>query len=690
MKVLFFLLIIPILFAFDVAFGASYTTSTETQEGKAEDNGNNNICDGDSVVSDAASVRVRTRATTSSEDCYLAYVEFPIAAIPDASTVTEVNFTFTVSSVVNARTCDYVAVNAQPSVDAIATVFSDILTGTVTLNNDSECTTTGTKSVILGTDFNTYTQNQLPSDYITIGIKHDNITLDASDHYSDITDTSVTIKYLPAIDAVDDLNHVNLSENSLDLTWTQPTLRNNAELRHYLVNFTTPLGDPLTKIEYTNNTFSNVTGLAHGTPYSFRVTGITQGSNLSNITAVNPIIHNVTTTSNTYATPPANLTVNDCYHTCTTQLNLEWLASAMDNINGYRIEHKLNSGSWTTLVSNTSNTNLFYNHTGLNTGDIHRYRVYSMNQTGISTVSNEVAYTTHKLPDAVDDLTAVATSISSVDLSWTSPTHYAVEILGYQINFTTPAGDPQTPLVNNTGSTTVVYEVTGIPIGSESSFRVSAITIHGKNATGNIANATVFSEFTIGEIEIPTESSTPADIRFVRTDIDSTTLNLNVIFPNGAALACDFDYEFANINKTYTGQPFTSYEAGFSNSSFTFTNIDNEIVDVYCWDINNNETDGTFILTQTQFVIMDQVDEFRDGDTWNTQGNFGAFDFITLLVVIISMAGFQKKNTAAGVLISIIVVTVAGVFQIIEPLTIVFGALALVAMVAIGQQRKDD
>lgn len=101
-----------------------------------------------------------------------------------------------------------------------------------------------------------------------------------------------------------------------------------------------------------------------------------------------------------------------------------------------------------------------------------------------------VTYTTTPPPNAVEDLVATAISQTRNDLSWSQPNLNGESLLGYQINFTTPCGTPTTVLVNNTGNSTTTASHTGLTLGTCYSYRVSAWTAGGNNATGNIANAT--------------------------------------------------------------------------------------------------------------------------------------------------------------------------------------------------------
>jgi hypothetical protein len=84
------------------------------------------------------------------------------------------------------------------------------------------------------------------------------------------------------------------------------------------------------------------------------------------------------------------------------------------------------------------------------------------------------------------------------DAAWTAPNLWGT-LLGYQINYTTPAGDPQTIYTSTNPGVTAT--ISGLNPTVEYSFRVAAVTNHGINATGgNIANATASSEIAVGDL----------------------------------------------------------------------------------------------------------------------------------------------------------------------------------------------
>lgn len=313
----------------------------------------------------------------------------------------------------------------------------------------------------------------------------------------------------------------------------------------------------------------------------------------------------------------------------------------------------------------------------------------------VSFVNNAITLTVIYTTQTVNPVTTLTISdveVDSLTLTWVAPTSNGT-IQGYMINNTTPWGNPSTKLSNNTGTTTVTYGVTGLTLDTDYSFRVCAWVATGCNATGGkIANTTTLSfspaNFTIGYFDIDAENPNQIDIDFERIDINSTALRLNVTYPDTWNLACDFTYKYANDNRTYKNPSYITVNSDEREASFLFLNIDNEIVDVYCWDLLNDTQDGDFLITQTNFVLLELLQNFTGGE-YGTEGDFGSIDLITLCIIILSMIGLNRVNESVGAVFSIAMIGGLAVLGLIDLPTIIFAALALVVMLVIGSTRKD-
>lgn len=623
--------------------------------------------------------------------CVRTTLEWDTSTIPDSATVTNVNFRYDVTALYDIRNCDFTGMSvARPSTSGSPLdLWNNIGNSTVYVDNSASCTTIANDKILdLGASADSELQAKLPQDYFAIGIKLDDETRDAGIDYGPIEgggqwELEVTYSTVPPPNAIDDLTYTNLAANTLDLLWTQPNL-NGGNLTNYLINYTKPWGTPQTFLTNTTNTYFNVTGLTFATDYSYRVSALTE----SGYNATGNIL-NITTTSNTYSTPPVLTAFGPS--SALTQIDLQFPGSTMDNINGYRIQREtpINTG-WVNLgTGNTTNTNTFYNNTGLTENIIYNYRVYAMNASGISTASNTYAMTTFHLPDAVDDLTGSATDLSTIDLSWSAPTSYAPAILGYQINGTTPTGEPVDILNSNTGTTTTTATALNLLIGQEYSFRVSAITVHGLNASGNIWNGSTIQTFVIGDLSNPDiTNDDDFSIFFDRTDLNSSAIQLDVTYPNSYNLSCDFDYKYARINQTYSG--LTTVPNGTDNQVATFTliNATGDLVQVRCWDTLTGD-ESKYVITITDFPFLQQVNSLRNGE-YGTFFQIGAFDGVMLVVIFLGMIGLNRTTPIVGIIFVVITTLALSYFGFITYPIIMYPALIMMIVWAFVTTRKDD
>ena len=295
----------------------------------------------------------------------------------------------------------------------------------------------------------------------------------------------------------------------------------------------------------------------------------------------------------------------------------------------------------------------------------------------------------------VSDLTATDVRALAVDLDWSTPAG-SVSPDGYEINYTTPwSSNVATVNVADTNSLTTSATVSGLTGSTQYSFRVGSRLGSFINGSGNVLNITTdvdyTAAFTPGTF---TTNFTGTDIRqifFDRTDISSTSLRLNVTATNTINLACNFYYEFAQTNDTYTNIANTSISSTRDRASFLFNGVDNEVIDVHCWDQYDNSTESRYVITQTNFPFLQVIDNFRNG-TYGTHGMFGAIDFVTMIAVIVSMIGFNRVNETVGMIFGLITLGAMSVLSngsIISWASTFTVGFAVLIMWAISTTRKD-
>jgi len=482
-------------------------------------------------------------------------------------------------------------------------------------------------------------------------------------------------------DAVTLFTIINPTTSTLTLNWTAAITYDSPVTGHKLER-ESPVGGGFSIL---SNNIGNVTnyidtGLSIVTQYNYRITPLSALGNGATAVA------NGTTVTN----PPTNLIVLPD-GISTVNLNMTWIAPIPSTgVNGYKIEREDPvGGGFSVIVANTSSTAVIHQDTGLVIDTFYNYRVSALTPDGSSLPSNTYSQTTFHLPNSVDDLVATPSTLIDIILTWTVPDKLYGYILGYQINHTTPAGDPLTVVIANTGNSAVIFTMTDLDPTVEYSHRVSAITIHGKNITGaNIANATAVSAFVIGNVTLPTVSNpNTIPISFALAIVDSDTKDLTVTYDAAMDLRCNFAYKFARTNTNYTTlteNPLTG-SAVFTN--FTINDPNNDIIDVNCIDTLDSSNTGQYLIMQDTLPFVTQATDFQSG-IFGTSGKFGAFDLVTILVVILSMIGFNRVNPAVGVILMVSMIGALSFYGIITSWTIVLSGLALIVMLAIITVKK--
>ncbi len=290
-------------------------------------------------------------------------------------------------------------------------------------------------------------------------------------------------------------------------------------------------------------------------------------------------------------------------------------------------------------------------------------------------------------PDAVSDLVITNVAPTSLDLSWSTPFLNGT-LDGYQINFTTPEGNPNTVITNNTFSGTTAFGVSGLVQLTDYSFRIGVWTNNTGNFTGNIANATTttFGNFTVGFFDLNATNVDARDIKYNRIDVNDTIVDLEVTYPNFFNTSCNFHYMFAMKNDTFYNLASDPVPPGESKATFRFLDVNNEVINVICMD----ETTGVsapYLITITDFPLLQQFQNFTSG-VYGTEGQFGSIDLISLGAIIVMMVGFNRFNESVGAIFAVIILGILSYFDIVQWFSFMFGTFAVVIMLTIASTRK--
>lgn len=304
--------------------------------------------------------------------------------------------------------------------------------------------------------------------------------------------------------------------------------------------------------------------------------------------------------------------------------------------------------------------------------------------------SDAILTVTYDSVAAVTDLTATDVRGSAVDLSWTAPAAN-VTITGYQINKTNPWSSNVNTIHYTTSSTATTYTAYNLDGETQYSFRIKALP---GGEVSNIVNVTTLynptTSFTPGTFDLNFTGDDIRSYKFDRDDIDATTLRLNVTYSNTYNTTCSFYFKFAANTLNYSNLSTTPVNANEDMASFTFNDVDNEIINVHCFD-EDSTAEGNYLITQTFFPLLEMVSNFRNG-TYGTQGQFGALDFITVIAVIASMIGFNRVNETVGIVFGLFMIGALAVLsngEIISWASTFSVGFAVLIMYAITSTRKD-
>ena len=356
----------------------------------------------------------------------------------------------------------------------------------------------------------------------------------------------------PVADPISNLNAVLVTLDSLELQWTQPEL-NGGTFKNYLVNFTTSHGTTMTFLANTTaNSYTHI-GLTPGTEYSYSVKTVTveggasEPSNILNLRTL-PLPE-----------PIDDLTASEI---TANSLVLSWTQPELNNgtLSTYRILSALSPETPTIILANTTNTSYTIS-------DLMPYTAYSFsvttatNEGGTSESSNVLdIITLPARPEPVLDLSVTDITSDSLRLEWTQPELNNGTLQTYRLVMTSPHGDPKT-FVGLTAEP--FFEVTGLTLGTDYSFRVQARTdggFSGGNAILDTATLTLPPE-PISNLNAVLVEPTLLELQWTQPELNGGTFkNYLVNFTTSHGTTMTFLANTTTNSYTHTGlTPDTEY-----------------------------------------------------------------------------------------------------------------------------------
>lgn len=316
------------------------------------------------------------RAKVPYYDCYRAFAEWDISSISTSVLVTDTVFKFereTPST--GGRVCDMWSMEYQPSTSTASQITIDAKDGTEFINATSFCNDLAATNQILDlgslADSNlqiAITENQ---SWWAIGISLDDEGVPVASLGSKITTVGGTpnptleITYIGDTypDAIYDLISTAITQTTVALSFSTPDLQ-GGNLTNYLINSTTPHGNPQTFALNTTSLTPTITGLSIGTDYSFRASALTElgynaTGNILNITTPFFILPGIPT-----------LTANALSDSAIRYTSISGMIGDNSTI-WYSLRCDLNSAGWSSIISNSSlPVTRSYDYTGLTFGDV--------------------------------------------------------------------------------------------------------------------------------------------------------------------------------------------------------------------------------------------------------------------------------------------------------------------------------
>ena len=285
-------------------------------------------------------------------------------------------------------------------------------------------------------------------------------------------------------EAVDDLAAIAQSDSVVELTWSAPD-DGGAAISGYRLERRTGAGGygVVSSGIAAGATSYRDGGLGAATAYTYRIRAVNRvGSG---------VWSNEPAAATAASVPEA---VDDLAAIAQSDSVVELTWSAPDDggaaISGYRLERRTGAGGYGVVSSGIAAGAESYRDGGLGAGTAYTYRIRAVNRVGSGVWSNEpAAATAASVPEAVDDLAAIAQSDSVVELTWSAPDDGGAAISGYRLERRTGAGGYGV-VSSGIAAGAESYRDGGLGAATAYTYRIRAVNRVGSGAWSNEPSAT--------------------------------------------------------------------------------------------------------------------------------------------------------------------------------------------------------
>jgi hypothetical protein len=262
---------------------------------------------------------------------------------------------------------------------------------------------------------------------------------------------------------------------SVALTWVAPSSNGGAAIDMYAVQRATSASGPWTNVAFPQTLSYNVTGLANGTTYFFRIRAHNSAGWGAPSTVVSAKPRTVPTAPQSLNATPGNGSIA-----------LTWAAPSSNGgatINKYAVQRATNlAGPWTNIAYPAT---LSYTNTGLTNGTSYYFRIVAINAAGWSAVSSYVINAPRTVPNAPYGMTLNPSS-GKVTLGWKAPHHGGALIYQYAVQRSLSGSGPW---VNVGFPSSTTYTDANLVNGTRYFYRVLARNSAGWSAPGPVVTA---------------------------------------------------------------------------------------------------------------------------------------------------------------------------------------------------------